>query len=111
MNNTFANSTLYTAQQMDKKYMNETLCTSQQSVSAEVAMTAERLAKRAQGLAELLNVKLQSVMTSDTLNRGELGSIKEEREYPPLFNNLRGSFNAVSFALDSIESALNRTEL
>ena len=79
-------------------------------VSVEVAGFAERLANRAQDLAERVNGKLHSVMTSEMPRPCE-GIGKDGQEYPPLFADLRGNFNAIAGALDTIEYALSRTEL
>lgn len=95
---------------MQPKYANEVGCAARQPVAAEVASYAERLASRARDLAERVNGKLHSVMTSETPRHCELAA-KDGQEYPPLFNDLRGNFQAISGALDSIESALQRTEL
>lgn len=79
-------------------------------VSAEVANYAERLANRAQQLAERVNGKLHSVMTSEGPRPDEL-PCKDPVEYPPLFSDMRGNLNGISNALDSIEDAMSRTEL
>lgn len=81
-----------------------------QPVAAEVANFAERLARRAQELAERVNGKLHSVMTSECPRPCE-GIGKDSQEYPPLFADLRGNFQSIASALDSIEYALSRTEL
>lgn len=95
---------------MQPKYANEATCAARQPVSAEVAMFAEQLAKRAQDLAELVNGKLHSVMTSETPRPCEDIS-KDSQEYPPLFADLRNNFQSIAGALDSIEYAMSRTEL
>ena len=81
-----------------------------QPVSAEVAEYAERLSNRAYQLAERVNGKLHSVMTSEQPRPCELKS-NDPVEYPPLFADMRGNLNGISNALDSIEYALSRTEL
>lgn len=93
-----------------KYYANEVTCAARQPASVEVALFAERLAKRAQDLAERVNGKLHSVMTSETLRPCEAID-KDGQEYPPLFNDLRENFQAIAGALDSIEYAMQRTEL
>lgn len=93
-----------------KYYANEATCAARQPAAAEVAIFAERLAKRAQDLAERVNGKLHSVMTSETLRPCEAIG-KDDQEYPPLFNDLRENFQAIAGALDSIEYAMQRTEL
>ena len=79
-------------------------------VSNEVVSFAERLANRAQQLAERVNGKLHPVMTSEQPRPCE-GNGKDGQEYPPLFSELRNNFQAIAGALDSIEYALSRTEL
>lgn len=88
------------------------LCTAheRQPVAVEVMNYAQNLAGRAQTLAERLNGKLHTVMTSET-PRACVASLKDGAEYPPLFSDLRNSFQGIDSALDSIEYALSRTEL
>lgn len=96
---------------MTPNHKNEALCAAaQQPVSNEVMVFVEMLAKRAQNLAERVNGKLHSVMTSE-MPRTCDGAIKDGREYPPLFSELRNNFNTIESALDSIEYAMQRTEL
>ena len=79
-------------------------------VSTEVAQFAEGLANQAQALAERVNNKLHSVMTSDFPRPYEVAG-KTSTEYPPLFADLRGNLMRIDDALESIEYALSRTEL
>ena len=98
---------------MLQKYANATRdegCSARQPVSAEVAQFAERLANQAQALAERVNGKLHSVMTSECPRPCEIAS-KDSTEYPPLFSDLRGNLMTINGALESIEYALSRTEL
>jgi hypothetical protein len=98
---------------MQPKYANSTLvsdCAPRQPVSAEVAQFAERLANQAQQLAERVNGKLHSVMTSECPRPCEVVN-KDSTEYPPLFSDLRGNLIAINGALESIEYAMSRTEL
>jgi len=85
-------------------------CVARQTVAAEVAQFAERLANQAQQLAERVNGKLHSVMTSECPRTCEVVS-KDSTEYPPLFSDLRGNLIAINGALESIEYAMSRTEL
>jgi hypothetical protein len=85
-------------------------CPTRQPVSAEVAQFAERLAKQAQELADRVNGKLHSVMTSECPRPCEAVD-KDSTEYPPLFSDLRENLIMINGALDSIEYALSRTEL
>ena len=97
---------------MLQKYANATEagCAARQPVSAEIAQFAERLAQQAQQLAERVNGKLHSVMTSECPRPTEV-LCKDSTEYPPLFSDLRGNLIAINGALESIEYALSRTEL
>jgi len=98
---------------MQPKYahaIQEAGCTARQPVAAEVAQFAERLAKQAQQLAERVNGKLHSVMTSEGPRPCEVSG-KDSMEYPPLFSDLRENLIAINGALDSIEYAMSRTEL
>jgi hypothetical protein len=85
-------------------------CSARQPVAAEVVQFAERLANQAQALAERVNGKLHSVMTSDCPRPCEVTG-KDSIEYPPLFSDLRGKLIAINGALESIEYAISRTEL
>ena len=98
---------------MLQKYANATRdegCSPRQPVSAEVSQFAERLANQAQALAERVNGKLHSVMTSECPRPCEVAS-KDPTEYPPLFSDLRENLMTINGALESIEYALSRTEL
>lgn len=93
------------------KPQNEMTSVARQSVSAEVTLYAERLAVRAQELAERVNGTLYPVMTSAVPHPCEGTNERTLQEYPPLFADLRNTFQAIAGALDSIESAISRTEL
>lgn len=98
---------------MLQKYANATAeagCSARQPVAAEVTQFAERMANQAQQLAERVNGKLHSVMTSECPRPCEV-VCKDSTEYPPLFSDLRGNLIAINDALESIEYALSRTEL
>lgn len=79
-------------------------------VAGEVAQFAERLAREAQFLAEQVNGKLYSVMTSDYQQPCEAES-QDSIEYPPLFSELRVNLISINNALKAIEYAIARTEL
>ena len=79
-------------------------------VASDIAEFAEKLANRANSIADRLQGKLQSVMISDRPSEGCCNEI-QDREYPPLFSDLRNNFNSISRSLDSIEYAIQRTEL
>lgn len=98
---------------MLQKYSNTAIgaeCSTRQTVAAEVAQFAERLANQAHALAERVNGKLHSVMTSECPRPCEVAG-KDSTEYPPLFSDLRGNLMTINGALESIEYALSRTEL
>ena len=81
-----------------------------QSTAAEVAQIGQVLSKRAQELAERLEERLRPVMSVPTPRVCE-DSAKEARQFPPLFSDLRSTFGLIKDALDSIENAIQRTEL
>ena len=75
----------------------------------EVVAFARSLAERAGQLAERTYGKLAPVMVSAP--PCDAGCPEKEREWPPLFAELRGQFFSISNALNGIEDALSRTEL
>ena len=80
-------------------------------VAREVLLLAERLAAQAQTLAEMVNVKLCSVM-HDAVPRADAPSAQMRADsWPPLFDNLRTSFRSIEDGLTAINDALARTEL
>lgn len=98
---------------MLQKYATETKdadCEARQPVSREVAQFTERLAHQAHALAERVNGKLHSVMTSECPRPCEV-AIKDSTEYPPLFSDLRDNLLVIKVALESIDYSLSRTEL
>lgn len=86
---------------------------SRQTASEDIQHFADRLAGRAQDLAKRVEDKLNSVMTGAQPNAGkEIGQIqKGTQALPPLFASLSSKLTSIEGALDSIESALSRTEL
>lgn len=86
------------------------------SVATEVVEHAAHLAKRAQASAERANQVLQPVMITDGLvdgpvPEGAISSAQKEREYPPMFAELRANLLTIENAINSINYALSRTEL
>lgn len=82
-----------------------------QTIAAEVAQLAQRMADRAQQLVEQMHKKLHPVMTAPYYPPPREAAITDSIEYPPLFFDLRGNLMAINGALESIEHALSRTEL
>lgn len=82
----------------------------QDAVALLIAKFAGGLADRSEQLAERVHTKLYSVMTSDCPPPVEVAKLSG-REYPPLFNDLRGKFQRISDSLDCIEYEMRRTEL
>ena len=80
-------------------------------VSVEVAEFAQNLANRAQDIADRVDGKLHSVMTSSTPRELVNACVKDSVEYPPLFSDLRINLQGIESALNSIEYAMSRTEL
>ena len=95
---------------MQQQFTNQAVQPARQPVSVEVVQFAQNLASRAQSLAERVNGKLHPVMTSETPHACGTSS-KDSAEYPPMFSDLRNSFQGIDAALDSIEYAMSRTEL
>ena len=81
-----------------------------ETVAQEILRFASRLAERSEIVALSVQEKLQLVMLSDCLVYTE-ENLKEVREYPPLFNELRGKMLIIENSLQRIESILLRTEL
>jgi len=101
---------------MDEKYAmsqdSSKMCTAatRPPIAVAVLTSVQHLAERAQTLAERINAKLSSVMTSEqTCN--DVSRPKDSIEYPPLFSDLRNSIQVIESALNSIENALSHTEL
>ncbi len=86
------------------------LVAKQQPASLAMVQQLERLATRAEQLAELVRGKLNSVMTSDCPQPS--GCLNEkDREWPPLFAEMRSYSRRISGALEAIEYDLSRTDL
>lgn len=90
------------------KYSNEVVG-QRQPVAVEITEFAQSLANRAAELKERVNGKLHPVMQSDFARPCDPEC--KDPEFPPLFNDLRNSFRAIAASLETIEHALNRTEL
>ncbi len=79
-------------------------------LSHEIMNYAERLAGRADAIAQRTQSKLQPVMMpaqpTIVVREG-----KVEQVYPPLFEDLRSRFRVIDNALTVIEDALSRTEI
>jgi hypothetical protein len=89
--------------------VNQTACKVKEPISVDVANYATRLADRAQRIAEDMSIKLQPVMVDAMPQEGNKRAPDEN--YPPLFSDLRNSFQGIENALDKIEDALLRTAL
>lgn len=63
-------------------------CQNRQPIAIEVVQFADRIACQAQALAERVNDKLYSVMTSDCQRPYDVVG-RDSIEYPPLFSDLR----------------------
>lgn len=83
---------------------------SREPLSAELMRYSERLAVRAENLAEYVHMRLLPVMNSEPPSSPS-EKASNMRDWPPLFSELRANFNVVAIALDRIEYALSRTEL
>ena len=86
--------------------------TGKQAPIAELITTfASRVAEQAGVLSERLSGKLAPVMTSDKPSVSGCMKADTQREYPPLFEELRTKLQAIENALYGIENCLSRTEL
>jgi len=79
-------------------------------VSHEVISYASRLASISDELAERVDSRLSPV-ARQSCPKPESGQIKETREYPPLFDELRGNLFRIEQALKDISDTIDRTEL
>lgn len=80
-------------------------------VSIEMLHFAKSLADLATTIADRTHIKLSPVMVSATPTCDGGCTTEKEREWPPLFADLRGQFLVISTALSAIDDALDRTEL
>ncbi len=83
----------------------------QEPVAKKILDYATSLAERAGKLAERTYEKLGPVMVSSKSTPTECEAIKQPREYPPFFEELRIRFRTIEDALYGIEDAISRTEL
>lgn len=88
----------------------ENMSANKESIAIEVSKYATRLAERAQRLSEEMAGALRPVMTDDK-PQVSYGKDMEEQPYPPLFSDLRNSFQNIENALNGIENTLSRTAL
>lgn len=79
-------------------------------VSVELTRYSEKLAARAENLAEYVHMRLLPVMNNEPPSPPS-EKASDMQDWPPLFNELRANFDVVATALDRIEYALSRTEL
>lgn len=85
------------------------------SVAEEVMESASYLSSRAEGLVDRLTSLLGPVTTQPVPRPVVPGISKaigaSDREYPPLFSDLRHHFERIETSLDAITDVLDRTEL
>lgn len=83
--------------------------TERRPAAYEVTDHAERLVGRARLFAERAEEKLAPVLSATAPAEPTNGGI--QREFPPLFNQLRNSLDSLDAVFDHLESLLSRTEL
>ena len=79
-------------------------------ISNEILERLKVLAEKAAAVNDRTQGKLTPVMISPR-PVGTPEGMKEPREYPPLFAEIRERLNIIDAALDGISEALSRTEL
>jgi hypothetical protein len=96
---------------MDKPYNENTAVkVAREPVAQEIMQFASRLAEMSNDLSLRVQEKLSPVMLSERPSAtGE--ALKQPREYPPLFEELRSRLHAIESSLHIIENAMSRTEL
>ena len=83
-----------------------------ESVAQEILQYASRLAERSDSVSSRVLGKLQPVMLSDIPTGTAIcEKVREAREYPPLFEELRSRMQIIENSLQLIESAMSRTEI
>jgi len=81
------------------------------TVADEIGRFADELAERIARLADRIEGKLSPITTSSCPSPPLCENAKDNREYPPLFNELRIRFTDIKCALNRIEDTINRVEL
>jgi hypothetical protein len=81
-----------------------------ETAAQEIVQFASRLADMSYSLASRVQGKLTPVMLSDRPNP-TCEAVKQPREYPPLFEELRSRLHTIENSLYAIENAMSRTEL
>jgi hypothetical protein len=82
----------------------------EQTAATETVYRADNLAMRLQALAEKMDKKLHPVLRRNEFAAVE-GQDKLQRDYPPLFDELRGKLDNLEAAMEYIERTLLRVEL
>lgn len=86
-------------------------CVARQPAAAEVVALAEHVSNRAHQLSERMDIKLRPVMSDLPSSLGDPVRGGDDREYPPLFADLRGQLQSINAALARIEYFIDCTEL
>lgn len=90
--------------------MNETCVAPKEPVSHEIMSYATHLASISGELAERVDSKLSPVVRQSCPKPG-CEKLTERREYPPMFEDLRGSLSRIEQSLNGISDIIDRTEL
>lgn len=81
------------------------------SVATEVIDYTDYVAKKAHDLAVLVSGRLSSVVLPEIEGSASDVSAKTQREYPPLYAELRNSLQRIDSSLRQIEDMVQRAEL
>lgn len=76
----------------------------------EIMDYLSNLAVKAQEVSSRLDAKLSPVCFPDSPST-EAGLNDTQRNYPPIFNDMRGYFNTIDSSLNHINNILDRCEL
>jgi hypothetical protein len=82
----------------------------EQTVATEVVRELTRLAEKCEKTSSWAEEKLTPVMKQPT-PEPDCNVKGAEREYPPLFDDMRRNMNVISRSLRNIEQCLGRAEL
>lgn len=98
---------------MDKPYneCGKTAKIGRETAAQELLQFASRLAERADRISARVEDKLQLVMIPDSPCPPPCELSKEDRKYPPLFDELRNRLQVIENSLSNIEACITRTEL
>jgi len=84
----------------------------QESTASIILRRADEIAARAEQISNNISTRLVPVTRSAKEQpQTESANVKDTREFPPFFNELRVAFNNIEISLALLEDVLDRTEL